>query len=394
MLFVLVVDVLNSIFQAAVQHGHLRCLTTRHAASSISLYADDIVLFCHPDEHDATTIRTLLDIFGEVSGMRMNYTKCSATPIQCSEAQAVSFSGMMASRTASFPIPYLGLPLSIRKPTHVEVLPLVDKLGNKLSTWRASMLSLGDGLALVRHVLCAMPTHFLVAININKPILSKVNRIIRGFLWAGRKAANGGQCRVNWAKVCRPTSLGGLGIQDLHQAGITLRTRWLWLQHTDPSRPWGQLHLPADAEATQIFRASTHWNLGDGNTCRFWTDSWLLGKSIADLAPLVLATVPKRRRRDRTVRQGLTDRAGVRDIHGGLGPAALVQYVELWRRVRYIELSDAPNTLTWRWTDSGCYTAKSCYLALFHGSIKDEHWCITWKTWAHLRIKIFTWLAF
>jgi hypothetical protein len=202
------------------------------------------VFFCHPDKHDASAIRALLKIFGEVSGMRTNYNKCSATPIQCSKAQAASFSDLMACPIASFPISYMGLPLSIRKPTNVDLL---DKLGNKLSTWRASMLSLGDRLTLVRHILCATPTHFLVAIIINKPILTKVNRIIRGFLWEGRKAANGGQCRVNWAKVCRPTSMGGLGVQDLHRAGIALRTRWLWLQRTDPSCPWGHLHLPVDA---------------------------------------------------------------------------------------------------------------------------------------------------
>ena len=122
----------------------------------------------------------------------------------------------------NFPIPYMGLSLSIRKVSTSALLPLVDEMELKLSTWRASMLSRGDRLALVRHVLCTIPKHFLTAIAFNKTAIKKVNRIIRGFLWAGHKEANGGQCRVNWQRVSRPVSLGGLGIRDIYRMGLSL----------------------------------------------------------------------------------------------------------------------------------------------------------------------------
>ena len=77
-------------------------------------------------------------------------------------------------------------------------MPIIHKLERKLSTWRASILSRGHRLALVRHVLCAIPTHFLTAIAFNPSILKQANWIIRGFLWAGSTDAKGGQCLVNW----------------------------------------------------------------------------------------------------------------------------------------------------------------------------------------------------
>ena len=95
----------------------------------------------------------------------------------------------MACPISYFLVKYLGLPLSLRKPSTVDLLPLVDKLERKLSTWLGSMLSLGDRLALCRHVLCAMPIHILIAIAVNKSILAQVKRIIRSFLWVGRKDA-------------------------------------------------------------------------------------------------------------------------------------------------------------------------------------------------------------
>lgn len=142
-----------------------------------------------------------------------------------------------------FPIKNLGLPLSIRKATTLDLLPLVEKFEKKLSTWLGSMLSLEDRLELVKHVLCTMTLHFLMVIVLNKSILAKINQIIRCFLWVRRKDARGGQCHVNWLRVCRPLSLGDLGIYDLQRTGVALRARWLWLQRMDPSRPWSHLHL-------------------------------------------------------------------------------------------------------------------------------------------------------
>lgn len=61
-------------------------------------------------------------------------------------------------------------------------LALAEKIGGKILTWHASMLSLGDRLSLVRHVLCDIPNHFLIAISLNKSILTCIILAIRGFL--------------------------------------------------------------------------------------------------------------------------------------------------------------------------------------------------------------------
>lgn len=159
------------------------------------------------------------------------------------------------------------------------LLPLVDKLVKKLATWKASLLSRGERLALVRHVLTAMPIHILLALALNPLILKKINRLIHDFLWHGNKDAHAGSCIVSWQKVCRPLELGGLAVCDLHRTGVALRTRWLWLHATDPERVWKHLHLPSDREASELFRASTAWTLGDSNTCKFWRDHWLQGQA-------------------------------------------------------------------------------------------------------------------
>ena len=131
---------------------------------------------------------------------------------------------------SAFPIQYLGLPLSTRKVPTSALLPLVEKMAKRLGTWQACLLSRGERLALVRHVLSAMPVHPLLAMALSPSILKLVNRLIRDFLWHGRKEALSGNCLVNWQKVCRPLELGSLGVRDLQRTGISLQARWLWLR--------------------------------------------------------------------------------------------------------------------------------------------------------------------
>jgi hypothetical protein len=50
---------------------------------SISLYADDVILFCHPLQEEIEAVKATLDLFGRASGLSVNYGKSTATLIRC-----------------------------------------------------------------------------------------------------------------------------------------------------------------------------------------------------------------------------------------------------------------------------------------------------------------------
>jgi hypothetical protein len=385
--------VLSRLFRPATKVGILKELHPRRHIPGISLYADDVVLFCHPSCDDIAAVKEILLLFGRASGLLVNYGKSSAALINGTDEDTTVVTAGLGCPMTTMPMTYLGIPLTIRRPTCAQLQPLVDRIAAWLPTWKAHLMDKSGRLKLVRAVLCAIPIHQLLVYAPPKKTIKQIEKIQRGFLWAGRKEANGGNCHVNWNRVCRPIQFGGLGVQNMAKAGLALRLRWLWFSRTDTSKAWHGLDLQFSAEERALFFASTTISLGDGHSTQFWEDRWIDGRSVSEIMPRLYACIPKRRRRTTTVAQGLQNRRWVQDIHGTLGIEEIGDYLLLRRRLEHIQLSDQADTMVWKWTSNGSYSASFCYRTTFHGSLLCDAWQLTWKTWASHSVKFFHWLA-
>jgi hypothetical protein len=59
--------------------------------------------------------------------------------------------------------------------------------------------------------------------------------------------------------------------------------------------------------------------VGDGANTLFWTDKWLHGERISELAPRLFGIIPKRFAQKRTVQEALSNGQWIADIRGGGG---------------------------------------------------------------------------
>lgn len=74
-LFILVMDVLNSLFTKAGELGLLAPLARCNPLQRISLYADDVAFFIRPMEQEMNLTMDILANFGEASGLQANLQK-------------------------------------------------------------------------------------------------------------------------------------------------------------------------------------------------------------------------------------------------------------------------------------------------------------------------------
>ena len=75
-------------------------------------------------------------------------------------------------------------------------------------------LSKRDMVTLIKSSLSSLPTYFLFLLPLLGKVAKRMEKLQRDFLWNGI----GGEPKkhlVNWAKVCRPLQVGGLGIRRL-----------------------------------------------------------------------------------------------------------------------------------------------------------------------------------
>jgi hypothetical protein len=80
LLFILALDPLQRILQAATDAGILSRLPIREAKLRTSLYADDAVLFLNPIRAEVDSVLRILHAFGQATGLRINVDKSSVTP--------------------------------------------------------------------------------------------------------------------------------------------------------------------------------------------------------------------------------------------------------------------------------------------------------------------------
>ena len=140
-----------------------------------------------------------------------------------------------------------------------------------------------------------------------------------------------------------------------------LQTKWLWLQKTDQSRPWHGLTIPIQQPVKDLFAASLISYVGNGSNTLFWTDKWLNGCSIRDLAPEVASKVSKRALTSLSVSQALVNRQWIAHIKTPLSLIGIQQFLFLWDTLGEVQLSQEEDHHVWRHETSGLFSSKSCY---------------------------------
>lgn len=243
--------------------GLFAMLARSRVHQRLSMFADDVMVFFKPSKIEARACGVVLNMFAQVSGLLVNMAKSVALPIRCSQDEMSSIYNLLGCASENFPCKYLGLHLTIRKQTTTKLPCLVDQLADSLPNWRAAMLPKSSRLFLITLVLCAIPIHSMLALDLPPKTLDAMSKNGHGFLWCGNNEANGGNHTVVWDLVCRPKWAGGLGIPNLGWLNKALPARRPCLRQTDSSRPWSEFGIDVLEESMEIFHAAVRPTMGN-----------------------------------------------------------------------------------------------------------------------------------
>jgi len=104
-----------------------------------------------------------------------------------------------------------------------ELLSWIERVGDKLPAWKASLMNMAGRVTWVRFVLSTILNYLLIAIKVPKWFIRSIHKFRRAFTWQGQKQVNGGSCLVAWDKMQQPLDYGGLGILNMEFMGWALQ---------------------------------------------------------------------------------------------------------------------------------------------------------------------------
>eukprot|EP00253_Pinus_taeda_P019066 PITA_19066 len=281
-------------------------------------FADDTLLLGGASINSASSFKKELDIYKEASGSKINYSKSTIYGWNCSAKSLADIARLLEMKTCqdweSFK--YLGIPIFRSTPRVSHWTPLLDKLKLRIHAWGASWLNTAGKIILIKSVLSSMPLFQHSILLAPKTFLSKMDGLLRRFLWEGGKNNERRLHLVNWDTIKKPLIEGGLQMRDLAAQNLALGSKILWsivAGKTSWSKKvlWkkyfqGQrlrcLDLPKKISkgspisklciaALDNFSSNLYWIPGNGKKIRIWKDQ-ILGdqplQHIKDLANIKL----------------------------------------------------------------------------------------------------------
>jgi hypothetical protein len=191
MLYVIGMEILTKVVTSAAQEGIFQNLASISPIQRVSVYADDAVLFFKPTSSELQAVKQLLHIFGEASGLHVNYRKTTATLIRGGDPEEHRIREMLECEMACFPIRYLGLQLALRPLTKAEWQPMLDRAMHLLPAWQRGMIRKEGRLVLIKSVLSARPIHHLLVEDTPVWLMEELIKFMRAFFLGGETRGEG-----------------------------------------------------------------------------------------------------------------------------------------------------------------------------------------------------------
>lgn len=181
-LFLLVADTLQAM---------IRCKSSdiKHpiviGAGCVTLqYADDTLIVLKGDLGDVQSLKEVLSLFSDATGLSINYHKSTMVPLHMEPEILQQCIDTLGCRLESFPQNYLGLPLSASKLPASAFNTYIERIDSFLFSWQASLLNTMGRVVLINSVLDSQLVYVMSALSIPPTAIQQIDKRRRAFMWA------------------------------------------------------------------------------------------------------------------------------------------------------------------------------------------------------------------
>ncbi|PWA74799.1 reverse transcriptase domain, Reverse transcriptase zinc-binding domain protein [Artemisia annua] len=279
------------------------------------LYADDALVLGDWSLDNVKTVNRLFTVFNICSGLKINFSKSNLFGLGVVNKEVEAMAKVLGCKMGNTLFVYLGVKVGANMNRISNWDPVVQVVRNRLSKWKASVLSIGGRATLIKSVLESIPTYYFSLFKAPAKVIANLESMIKNFLWEG-DGTNKKIHWVAWLDVTRPKKQGGLGLPRLEWCNKSLLSKWIWRYREERNALWRSvleaIHgssrqweaIPSNARLASnwnsLVRLEKQWKLGgqriserikgvigDGKDVRFWLDIWVGLEPLKNTFPLL-----------------------------------------------------------------------------------------------------------
>ncbi|RZC85287.1 hypothetical protein C5167_041467 [Papaver somniferum] len=349
-------------------------------------YADDSVFFINLSWEELCNLMSILKCIEAVSELRVNPSKTKL--IQVGQVPDLhQWAANIGCTTEALPFIYLGMPLGAKSKAKTLWDPIVEKFDSMLASWMKGFITRAGRITLVKSVLSSLVIFYFSVFLAPVAVIKSLEKIMRKFIWdsGGTKQIH----LVNWEELCKPLKLGGLGIKSIRMMNKSLLEKWVWrfgeeshsLWHRIirdkyggpqsvwtpkiPSSPYGYSVWKHITSHAHLVTSLSKISIGDGCTISFWLDCWGSVECLKNMFPALykIAGLKHGFFKDHVSPDGSSWSFHFKRL---LKEAEVNQLASMLTVIGDCapQLSDHPDSRTWRPTPTGNFSVKSTYNSL------------------------------
>ncbi|GJW96601.1 RNA-directed DNA polymerase, eukaryota, reverse transcriptase zinc-binding domain protein [Tanacetum coccineum] len=262
---------------------------------------DDVIITTDWNTRDLENIIRVLHVFYLASRLKINIHKSNIYGIGVNEDEVYNMASNAGCIAGNIPFIYLGPPIGSNMKSIASWKMLIDRFRSRLSTWKASLLSIGGRLTFIKSVLGSLGIYYLFIFRALESVLNDLERVRSNFFWGdnqdGKKMA-----WVKWSIILNSYDNGGLNIGSLKAFNLALLQKWRWRLFTSPNDlrvkvvkafhgheggfdnngcslkgTWANIVGSSNFFHSKgiILNNSFRFNVGCGTRIRFWKDIWV-----------------------------------------------------------------------------------------------------------------------
>jgi hypothetical protein len=247
--------------------GLIHCIKMTRICPPIShlLFADDVIVFSKAKPIEARVILKCLTTYSSWYGQHINMSKSAIFfGRNCKSTAKEAVNSILHLALLPSKAKYLGIPLFMHRRKKDSFIDLKYKILARISGWKARLLSQAARTTLVKSVINAIPTYLMSLFLLPESLCASINSCIRKFWWGYPQDKKHGLSLLAWANICKPKSLGGIGIRSMEDMNNSLLARLGWKMVSN------QPHLWVDSLRGKYLKHGVYFLTAPFNSVSFW----------------------------------------------------------------------------------------------------------------------------